>query len=133
MFARTPRILTLISVALTLVACSADTIATGPVDASEIAARIADGNAPVILDVRTPEEYAEGHVPGAINIPHDAVADHLGKLPFAKDDEVAVYCGTGRRAGLAEEALVEAGFTNVRDLTGHYKAWIAESRPIETE
>ena len=55
-------------------------------------------SSPVILDVRTPEEYAAGHVPGAINIPHDQVRARLAEIDSAKDQPIVVYCRSGRRA-----------------------------------
>src|SRR5262245_49370931 len=59
----------------------------------------------VILDVRTPEEFAEGHVPGAINIPHDQLASRLIEINGDKDKDVVLYCRSGRRAGMAAETL----------------------------
>ena len=88
-----------------------------------LAARIANDDAPLILDVRTPAEFAEGHLPGAINIPYDELASRLDELGPERNAEVIVYCRSGRRAGLAESVLVETGFSNVRDLTGHWLGW----------
>ncbi len=84
--------------------------------------------APLILDVRTPEEYAKGHVPGAILIPHDQLAERLGELGNVQ--EVVVYCHSGRRAGLAERILTEAGF-GVSLLEGSWLAWQAAELPVE--
>ncbi|MFO0688419.1 MAG: rhodanese-like domain-containing protein [Myxococcota bacterium] len=85
----------------------------------------------LILDVRTPEEYAEGHVPNAINIPHDQLEAHLAELEGRKNGPVVVYCKSGRRAGLAAETLAKAGFTQLLHLTGDMQAWTAAGLPTE--
>lgn len=99
--------------------------------AADLAERIGSGTAPAIFDVRTPEEYAEGHVPGAINLPHTDVAERAGEFSVYKDREVVVYCGSGKRASMAEADLEAAGFTNVRDLEGHMLEWKAAGYPLE--
>lgn len=85
----------------------------------------------LVLDVRTPEEYAAGHVPNAINIPHDELESHLAELEARKNGPVVVYCKSGRRAGIAAEALTKAGFTNLLHLTGDMEAWSAAGLPVE--
>ena len=95
------------------------------VAAPDLAARIESGSAPLVLDVRTREEFAAGHIPGAVNIPHDALADRLDELQTAPADEIIVYCQSGRRAGIAERTLREQGYSNVRDLSGHWAGWAA--------
>jgi len=106
-----------------LVACSQADSGIGAVESQVLAARIASGDAPLILDVRTRAEFAEGHLPGAINIPHDELAGRIGELGAERNAEVVVYCGSGRRAGLAESVLVETGFSNIHDLSGHWRGW----------
>jgi len=85
----------------------------------------------LLLDVRTPGEFAAGHVPGAINIPHDQLASRLAELPASRDKPLVVYCRTGRRAVLAEEVLRQGGYTHVRHLQGDMLGWQAAGRPIE--
>jgi rhodanese-related sulfurtransferase len=97
--------------------------AVAAVEPQALAARIANDDAPLILDVRTPAEYAEGHLPGAINISHDELAGRLDELGAERNAEIVVYCRSGRRAVLAESVLVESGFTNVFDLNGHWLGW----------
>lgn len=72
-----------------------------------------------LLDVRTPEEFAEGHVEGATNIPVDALAERLADVP--KDHDVVVYCRSGGRSARAASLLREAGY-EVHDL-GAMDAW----------
>ena len=98
---------------------------------SELAARIESGTAPLILDVRTPEEYSAGHIPGAINISHTELGERLGELEEHKNEEIVVHCRSGHRAGLAETVLVDAGFTGVRDLDGHMLQWEENGYPVE--
>ena len=102
-----------------------------PVSGPRLADRIAAGRAPLILDVRSSAEYEAGHIPGARNIPHDALPSRLDELPAARDTEIVVHCQSGRRAGMAEAVLVEAGYTRVRDLQGHWQAWEAAGLPQE--
>ena len=83
----------------------------------------------LLLDVRTPEEFAAGHIPGAVNIPFNEVAGHLSEIP--KDDEVVLYCHSGRRAGLAAEALAANGYTKLAHLEGDMQGWQRSNRPVE--
>jgi len=83
-------------------------------------------SAPLILDVRTEEEYQSGHIQDALNIPYDQLGDRLAELGIEKSDEVVVYCRSGRRAGIAQALLQAQGYTQVRDLVGHWLEWSAE-------
>ena len=74
----------------------------------------------VLVDVRTPQEYAGGHISGAVNIPVDELRSRLGELPH--DREVAVYCQMGQRGYLAVRILAQAGF-KVVNLGGGYKTY----------
>ncbi len=83
-----------------------------PGDISGAAARQIQTRGAVVLDVRTPSEFEHGHVPGAVNIPHDQVASRFAELG-AKDRPVVLYCRSGRRADLAAAELTRLGFTAV--------------------
>jgi rhodanese-related sulfurtransferase len=85
----------------------------------------------LVLDVRTPEEYGGGHVPGAINVPHTEVAERLEELGDDRSRPVVVYCERGGRAAQAEAALLAGGFTDVRHLEGDMSDWRAKGRPLE--
>ncbi len=98
--------------------------AVSPAVVDEVAQR---PDAPLLLDVRSPEEFAAGHVPGAVNIPHDQVAARLGELD--KSRWVLVYCRSGKRAGAAEGVLADAGF-DVRQIEGSWLRWESEGRPV---
>lgn len=86
----------------------------------------------VILDVRTAEEFAAGHVPGARNISHDLLPSRIAELADARDRDVVVYCRSGRRSAIALDALRLAGFARLAHLEGDFLAWQAAQRPIVT-
>lgn len=85
----------------------------------------------LILDVRTPQEFASGHVPGAVNVPHDELAARVEAGGFDRDRPIVVYCESGGRAGRAATTLVDAGFDDVRHLEGDMRAWRTAGRPTE--
>ena len=121
----------LVALSLLSLACGGPASGAGPISGPELVARIEARQAPLILDVRSPDEYAGGHIPGAVNIPYDALPERLAALPADRDAEIVVHCQSGRRAGIAEGVLLEAGYTQVRDLTGHWQAWDAAGLPQE--
>ena len=82
-----------------------------------------------VLDVRTPQEYAEGHVPGAVNVPYDQLASRLAEVP--KDKDVVLYCKSGRRAGIAADVLAANGYTRLSHLEGDMPAWVAKGHAVE--
>ncbi len=86
----------------------------------------------VLLDVRAPAEYAEGHLPGAINIPHTELASRVAELSDARDRDIVVYCRSGTRAEQALGVLKEAGFSRLFHLDGDYQRWSEEKRPVTT-
>ena len=72
----------------------------------------------IILDVRTQEEYDQGHIPGAIVISHEELAEKSEDVLTDKDQLILVYCRSGRRSKIAAEALVELGYTNIKEFGG---------------
>ena len=72
----------------------------------------------VILDVRTEEEYAEGHIPGAILIPDYEIIQKAESILTDKDQRILVYCRSGRRSKNAAEALLALGYTNIWEFGG---------------
>lgn len=101
------------------------------VSQQELLDRMAAGNAPLILDVRSEREYKAGHLRGAVHIPHDELQGRVAELAAHKDQEIIVYCRSGARASAAEAVLREAGFTKVRDLDGHILLWQKNGHPLE--
>ena len=76
----------------------------------------------VVIDVRTPEEYAVGHLAGAINIDQQVIAQRIASAGISKDDELILYCNTGRRAGIARTTLMAMGFKRVANFGGMEEA-----------
>ena len=72
----------------------------------------------IILDVRTQEEYDEGHIPGAIVISHEEITEKAEEMLTDKNQLILVYCRSGRRSKIAAEALVELGYTNIKEFGG---------------
>ena len=72
----------------------------------------------IILDVREQDEYDAGHIPGAIVISHEEIAEKAEEVLTDKDQLILVYCRSGRRSKLAAEALVELGYTNIKEFGG---------------
>ena len=72
----------------------------------------------IIIDARTQSEYDEGHIPGAILIPEYEMANKAGELLKDKNQLILVYCRSGRRSKIAAQALVDLGYTNVKEFGG---------------
>lgn len=72
----------------------------------------------VILDVRTEEEFSEGHIPGAILIPDYEIGEKAQEVLKEKDRMILVYCRSGRRSKLAADALAKLGYTNIKEFGG---------------
>ena len=72
----------------------------------------------IILDVRTQEEYDQGHIPGATQISHEEITEKAEEVLTDKDQLILVYCRSGRRSKIAAEALVELGYTNIKEFGG---------------
>jgi len=72
----------------------------------------------VVIDVRSPAEYAEGHVSGALNIEHGEIAKEISKFNIAKDDKIVLYCRSGRRSSIALESLKQLGYSRLENLGG---------------
>lgn len=73
---------------------------------------------PTWIDVRSPEEFAASHVEGAINIPYTEIVERIGEVTSDKDAVLYLYCRSGRRSGIAEAALEQAGFSQVSNIGG---------------
>ncbi len=97
------------------------------VDLDTFAAAHADGA--VVLDVRNPDEYEDGHVPGAVLIPLGELNDRQGEIPDG--DPVYVICAVGGRSLQATKAMVGAGYRAV-SVAGGTKGWIEQGRPVVT-
>ena len=72
----------------------------------------------ILLDVRTQEEYDEDHIPGAVLLPYDKIAEQAAVVLPDKEKEIIVYCRSGRRSAIAAETLVKLGYMQVADFGG---------------
>ncbi len=107
----------------TLILTSACSDAKGVISQDALLEQLRNGENPIILDVRTPREYQQGHVPGAVNLPYQQIGRRLAELQEFKDREVVVYCEVGPRSRVAQSMLQQAGFTDVRHLAGDMAGW----------
>ena len=122
-------ILALLFVSVVLIACQDAPVSVRDISQEEFV------SSPIpevlILDVRSQEEFAKGHVPNALLIPHDELESRVAELGSDSDRPVVVYCESGKRAGMAGEMLLKAGFTNVSHLEGDMRGWRESGRPTE--
>jgi len=86
---------------------------------------------PLLIDVREASEYADGHIPGAINIPLRTLTQNLDKIPT--DQPVFIYCASGLRAGTALAALGLLGYDNLKSFPPGWKGWSAAGEEVSTE
>ena len=100
------------------------------IDVSGLKTRLDQGPASVI-DVRTPEEYALGHVPGAVNIPLGDLPDHLAELDAKKTEDLYLICAVGGRSAQAAKLLASNGFTSAINVTGGTNAWAKAGLPLQ--
>ena len=108
--------------------CAQETTTVQAISPSAYQAQFADADAEhLLIDVRTPEEFAGGHIEGAVNIPVDALASRLSEIPAGQP--VVVYCRSGSRSATASRILADAGYTSIYDLGG-LQGWIAEGFPV---
>ena len=93
----------------------------------------------MVIDVREPDERADGYIPDSIGIPRGVLERDIAKQAFAGDVSdadldrpIVCYCGGGSRSLLAADALRQMGFTNVSSLQGGFGAWKKTGKPIQT-
>jgi rhodanese-related sulfurtransferase len=117
--------------AVVVAGCSSSTSASvetvAPVTAAEIITTESDE---IVLDIRTPEEYDQGIIEGAINIDFydNDFAVQLDALD--KEAHYVVYCNSGNRSGQANSTFDDLGFTNVTEIDGGITNWYAEGLPV---
>jgi len=112
--------LPIILAALLLAGCAApaEEITYRQINMDEAIAMMEEESGYIILDVRTPEEFADKHIPGARNIPNDAIGtEELPELPD-KDQLILVYCRSGNRSKQASGKLAALGYTNIVEFGG---------------
>jgi len=97
----------------------------------ELQSRLGAGEQIVVIDVREPDEFAKGKIPGAYTIPRGVLEMQVdGRLPL--DTTVVLYCGAGARSALACRSLAEMGYDKVENLEGGWGAWVRLGLPVES-
>lgn len=119
---------TLTVLLLGLICWAGFAVAGNAIPPRQLAQRLSGTDAPLVIDVRTREEFDAGHVPGALLIPHDQIAARLDEIPSNRD--IVLYCHSGRRSTLAERILAEHG-RSVSQLDGSWIGWQAAGLPAE--
>ena len=128
-----PGVLALVAAVCLLAACAEPAPPTPLIGQLDVSTRIQEGEPPLMLDVRTAQEYAAGHVPGAINIPHTELKARAGELAAYQRVELVIYCEEGSRTRLAAATLRKQGFERLFHLEGDLAAWRAKGLPIAGE
>lgn len=86
----------------------------------------------LLLDVRTPEEYAKGAISGSKNIPVDQIGETVSTIIPNREQKVIVYCLSGSRSMAAVQMMMDMGYTQVYTMTSGLLAWRAKHYPLET-
>ncbi|MGV8967058.1 MAG: rhodanese-like domain-containing protein [Cellulomonas sp.] len=115
-----------------LSACSSGADAITAVTPADAVAVIAKPGV-AVLDVRTPDEFATGHLAGAVNIDIEGQTFDQQVADLPKDATYVVYCRSGNRSGVATKKLADLGFTDVYDVQGGIVAWQAAGGPVVTD
>lgn len=101
------------------------------VGVAELMTLRAGGNAPLIIDVRGPKSWEEGHIDNVRHIPLDEIDARVKELPADKSKPMVVYCGEGSKLGPAGTAKLQSmGYTNVANLSGGIEAWRAAGQKV---
>ncbi|WP_081500735.1 rhodanese-like domain-containing protein [Dyella japonica] len=124
------RFLAVLLAGMLLASAGAASAADTPIDAAQLLERQQAGQAPLVLDVRHADEYADGHIAGALNIPVEQLASRAGVLGVPRDSEIVVYCVSGKRAAKAQQTLTSLGYTHVRLLDGSLNTWRQRQLPL---
>lgn len=97
---------------------------------ADLQSRLSGGEQIVVIDVREPEEFARGKIPGAYTIPRGVLEMQVdGRLP--REATVVLYCGAGGRSALAAKSLADMGYDKVENLEGGWGAWVKSGLPVE--
>jgi cysteine synthase/rhodanese-related sulfurtransferase len=102
------------------------------IDMGEVMDLIDSDERPLFVDVRTPAEFAEGHIEGAVNVPLDALGDKAAGLPKDKDAPIVTVCNVGRVSLTGMLILKSLGYHKVKNLMGGLNSWVSEGNPLET-
>lgn len=88
---------------------------------------------PVLVDVRTVDEFDDGHLEGAVHFPVQTIDEYLGDMPSDLDTPILIYCAAGTRGFWALAYVTSLGYTNVKNLRGGYNAWVDAGFPTTVD
>ena len=121
----------LLGIGLILMSSNQSTTVTAEISSGKISPQqyqstyISESNEHLLVDVRTPEEFASGHIAGAVNIPLQELPDRLSEIPT--DKAVVVYCRSGNRSAQASNILTSNNYTNIYDMGGISRSFLFRS------
>lgn len=95
------------------------------------AEKLKDPNPPLVVDVRTPHEWASGHIEESMNLPLNRLQERIAEIP--RDRAIAVHCAGGYRSSIAASILHQYGITNLAEIAGGFAAWTAAQLPVRSE
>ena len=100
-------------------------------DVETILARLKKGEKFHLVDVREDNEWAAGHLPGAVHLGKGIIERDIERTIADPDAEIVLYCGGGYRSALAADALQRMGYRNVISMDGGYRGWFEAGYPVE--
>jgi rhodanese-related sulfurtransferase len=97
---------------------------------SQVKQSLGAGERPVLLDVREPNEWNMGHLPGAVHIPRGIMETSIeARVP--RDASVVIYCASGNRSALAADTLQQMGYRQVSSMSGGFRGWVDAGGDVE--
>jgi rhodanese-related sulfurtransferase len=102
-----------------------------PVDLAKELGNGAGGPKPLVIDVRPADQYADMHVPGAINLPQAELNQRKGELPADINSPIVMVCGIGKFSKHTTLFLKSLGYRNVRSMKGGINEWVRKQQPVE--
>jgi rhodanese-related sulfurtransferase len=109
--------------------CSAADYLSPGMPAEDLVGLLGSPQAPLIVDVRKPAEYAIAHIPGAMNIPHTELAERIGEV--VHNNGLLIYCFNGSRTREAEHILLDNNVDDFHHLEGTFEKWLQGGYPVE--
>jgi len=101
------------------------------ISAEDVLRKVQRGERLVVLDVREPDEYQRGHLPGAISIPRGVIEGQAPQLLRDPGAEIVVYCASGMRSALAADTLQQMGYGNLHSMAGGFRDWSQIGGPVD--
>jgi rhodanese-related sulfurtransferase len=107
-----------------------ESLRSGATVSPQLATQLINRDNAVVLDIRPSNEYGEGHITGAVNIPFDRFKERARELDKHKGQIIILVCKMGQHSGSIAKQLRQEGFTDVRRLAGGISSWTAEQLPL---